>query len=632
MTTTEPRTYQGEVYVVNDDGDLVSLPRCSGGPLRDATTNEYVPCRFPRGSLPSTWTSSACPTGCQFYAAAGPQERTTDCWRLFETNGACAGEYGARDGRCPAYRRCMERQYGSSWESRQRSHTHGDDGIARDGGGGTNFLNNGCPSAVGRPGIDAPDNNAKKLRVADIMESMGATQECKTAFDNEVNANQHMTDTVLAACSTPIGNIGPTADVSTSSTENSIRSNMAAAGCTEIMMSVNDQVISEINMTCELNNTTSTMSVSQTQSQQITVAGAFHPEGDIEFYRTMALGKPKQPDALDYAGYSNGVELLDMAAEIYSEANRIWNRSMFTGRMSTFDNNTFRITGAMTLKVVTELEASSSANLVENMEATIRAQAESEIQRNVGFGSTDTANMRQLVQNAIDSNREAIATMINNVVSNTHVRSNTMQGVTITFPGQFTFSNNTITLDSQVTMMVESLTESARQFARQLAMNILSESTATARYERASGGVAEALKAIGEAQAALRRANKSGGGLGGGLIVLVIIGAAIFFILPKLISGGVGIAMIAAVTVVIYIIVALIFDLWPFSSSENKRVHVPMEVPSLDQSFGKNLPNVEYSRENQDIHIHNPNHKRREHVPPRNKTKLSAGERVYRQR
>lgn len=547
------------------------------------------------------------------------------CWEHFNTNACADARNGVAGSSCVAYGACMRALHpgvDASGEEYWKRFT-------REGGGAPN--QQACPAPpTGTTGRPAKSGRDKYNEVASILESMGADQECKSAFDNVIDNDFTKTDSVLAACATPLGNVGPELRVATTNSSQNIQNAMQEAGCKEVMMAVNKQVLSELSMTCEMNNNSATSSVEANSMAQVRIETTPTYNADALI---AALGNPPRSPIDNVASYGGNIEMFRLAGQIYDRSLAHYTKmfNSINGR-GEIRGTTIQVSANQRIKSLSSLNQQSTAKIQENMEATIRAQAESDIQREVGFGSTDSASVSQLVQNAIDSNRSAIATMVSNAVSNSTVQTSASGIITLIMPPNFSIRDTTISADTEIDIIADASMESARDFGRTISMSILAEAAASAGYSTTSGGVDEALKAIGEANLALSKANKpyNDGGSFGGIIVFVIIGAAIFFILPKLIPGGGSPVMIIGITVAVYFVVALIFGFWPFnSSSEDKRVHVPMNVPSLDQSFGKSYSNAEYSRKNNG---NNSLSSPRFYDTPYNKRNVNSRERVYRQR
>ena len=475
-----------------------------------------------------------------------------------------------------------------------------------------------------------PDEDAasRAQRIEDIMESMGASQTCRTNFRNDIDSDFSKLDTVMG-CATPFGNIGPQGAMGLTTEQTDIRTRMESEGCVDILMNVNRQIISESNITCELNNTESNTDITVSTNNQIVVRGVSFSEAVIN---TIVGSAPAIPTP------SPNVAIARLQERMYNTASAARTAAIDSLR-SRISDSTFTVSSEVRVKSVSHLSNESKSRLSEIMKATAITEAESEIQRNIGFGSVDTSNLRQLVTNTVESNREAFVAMINNVTNNTSISDTGNNTISITFPGPFSIRGSEFNSQSQVNIASEALTTNSRTFGRSVAMTILAESLAVTGREDNLGGIDDVLDSIGAAHLALSRANSQGvanlmdalGGDSGMIILALIIGSIIFllyFFRTAIDTVFPGPLKYVLAVVLIYFIVALFFGLWPFSSwpfgssSEDSRVHVPMKVPSLGQSFGRSYPNVEYSRKN---NVHDHDHVR---AIPYTDNKVSARKRV----
>ena len=550
--------------------------------------------------------------------------RSTACWEHFQV--APCSEQTA-DTPCQPYIDCMRALHPDPrnvdqdyWKRYTRNPPFNANGtMARASGA----LSQGCPTPSTVDPLPVKTGRQKYDDIKGIMDSMGASQECKSRFDNEVNSDFTKVDAVMSACATPLGSIGPEARLATTNAENDIRTEMEESGCLEIMMAVNKQVISEINMTCELNNTSNTSAVQTVSRNSISIQTTYVDPG-VKRAMITAMGSPPVPPSNHGYRYKNR-EMFEIAGKIYDKAAAHYIKMQRAiGGDATIRGSTFKVKSGLRIKTVSKTDAATKATLIEDMEATIHSQAESDIQREVGFGATDSENVRQLVQNSIDSNREAIATMVNNSIQQTNITTSNTGEITLFLPPNFTIENTTFSADTEIDIVAESLMNSARDFGRSISMSILSEAAASGEYSSTSGGVDEALKAIGEAQAALSKANKpyNDSVLGSSIFgVVAVIG--VLLIAAKVLGGKgkgkggnpirtrimIGVFIIVAF-VLIYIAFAWWNSFWPFSPSEERKgndieipsfgksrtgVNVPMQVPELKTSSIKsnnyyNLP------------------------------------------
>lgn len=424
----------------------------------------------------------------------------------------------------------------------------------------------GCPPP--------PDLNQKTEDIKRIMDSLGASDKCKSAFSNAVDSSLQKGDAAIAIAS--FGGIGG-GTASFTNSQNKIRENLNKSGCSDVFANVNQQMNSTQSILCEVSNTKSTTSLSGTANASIKIIQG-KPTAAMLALRSKVLASLTVPSAPTEALASIDKDLYRTAYSNYMRAMEIHKQEIdsIMGNV-TIENSTFKNSASTDMRVVANMSSVDTTAIAEHFKETAKNAAMQELKNKTGLGA-NSDSVKSLVANKINNKNQSISDSIKNHLQNVTMSAASDASVLIKFYGALTIDGVIFDQDAQGRLITQNIMTSASNLGKSVALDLLSDASSGTKSDKESGGQGEVLQKLLKGQVALSKANAEGaanmfkgitGILGSFAMIPIIIGVAVLLFFPQIsnvIAPGPLKYILAAV--LMYIVLAWFIGFWPFSKSE----------------------------------------------------------------
>jgi len=430
----------------------------------------------------------------------------------------------------------------------------------------SNKSKSGCPPP--------PDLNQKTEDIKRIMDSLGASDKCKSAFSNAVDSSLQKGDAAIAIASfTGVG--GGTASFTNS--QNKIRENLNKSGCSDVFANVNQQMNSTQSILCEVSNTKSTTSLSQTANASIKIIQG-KPTPAMLALRGKVLASLVVPNPPTEALASIDKDLYRTAYENYMRAMEIHKQEIdsIMGNV-TIENSTFKNSASADMRVVSNMSSVDTTAIAEHFKETAKNAAMQELKNKTGLGA-NSDSVKSLVANKINNKNQSISDSIKNHLQNITLSAASDASVLIKFYGALTIDGVVFDQDAQGRLITQNIMTSASNLGKSVALDMLSDASSSTKSDKESDGQDKVLEALLQGQVELSKANAEGaanmfkgvtGILGSFAMIPIIIGVAVLLFFPQIsnvIAPGPLKYILAAV--LMYFVLAWFIGFWPFSKSE----------------------------------------------------------------
>jgi hypothetical protein len=424
----------------------------------------------------------------------------------------------------------------------------------------------GCPSP--------PDIKQKNEDITRIMNSLGASDKCKSAFSNAVDSSLQKGDAAIVIAS--FGGIGG-GTASFSDSQNKMRENLNKSGCSDVFANVNQQMNSTQSILCEVSNYKNTTSLAGSANASIKIIQGKPTDAmlDVRSKVLSGLVVPTPPTEaiafIDKDLYKTAYENYMRAMEIHKE--EIDN---IMGNV-TIKNSYFKNTANVDMRVISSMSSIDTTSIAEHFKETAKNAAIQELKNKTGLGA-NSDSVKSLVANKINNKNQTISDSIKNHLQNVEISIASDSSVLIKFFGALTIDGVTFNQNAQGNLITQNIMTSASNLGKSVALDMLSDAASSTKSDKESGGQAKVLQQLLEGQVALSEANSAGaanmfkgvtGFLGMFAMIPIIIGVVILLFFPQIsnvIAPGPLKYVLAAV--LMYFVLAWFIGFWPFSKSE----------------------------------------------------------------
>lgn len=427
-----------------------------------------------------------------------------------------------------------------------------------------------------------PTVEEKFSNIKDALNSLGGDQKCKNIFNSSDKNSLEKVDAAFAVAS--LGGVGGgTASVTASSNE--LTEKLSKEGCADIFANITQQIQSTQTILCELNKDKNVTSISGSANSTIVIRQRKPTINQVEAMKEALRGVPKPiPPILPQYVPGESLETYKLALEGYKLATNSYNEALKIVKEET-DNIMGKVTINRTsiknradvdLQVLSDSKNISTTNLINEFRKVAKAQAFSDIKQKSGYGGNNET-IKSLVATKLNDKNQEITTIIKNKLQKIEIGGMSGASFSLLFYGSLELNGVIIDQYAQTRIITKSIMKSASNMGKLIALDILQDSTTTAKSEQTATGQEEVLKEIFNGQLALSKANAEGASklfsqvtsfMSFGLIGMVLIGLVLLFFVPNILPGkSSGVIGIVFSAVLVYLIAAWFMNWFPFSKS-----------------------------------------------------------------
>jgi hypothetical protein len=428
----------------------------------------------------------------------------------------------------------------------------------------------GCPSV---PNIDQKMEDIKR-----IMDSLGASDKCKSAFSNAVDSSLQKGDAAVAIAT--FGGIGG-GTASFTNAQNKIRENLNKSGCSDVFANVNQQMNATQSILCEVSNTSTTTTLTGSANASIKILQRKPTDAMLDL-RGKVLASLIVPRPPSEALASIDKDLYKTAYSNYMRAMEIHKQEIdsIMGNV-TIENSTFKNSANVDMRTINKMASVDTTAIAEHFKETAKNSAMQELKNKTGLGA-NSDSVKSLVTNRINNKNQSISDSIKNHLQNVTMSSASDSSVLIAFYGSLTIDGVIFDQDAQGRLITQNIMTSASNLGKSVALDMLSDTHSSTKSDKESEGQDKVLKQLLDGQLALSKANAAGaanmfkgitGFLGAFAMIPVIIGVVILLFFPQITNAFLpGPLKYILAAVLLYFVTAWFIGLWPFSKSENSDI------------------------------------------------------------
>ena len=438
-----------------------------------------------------------------------------------------------------------------------------------------------------------PNLNQKMEDIKKIMDSLGASDKCKSAFSNAVDSSLQKGDAAFAIAT--FGGIGG-GSVSLTNSQNKIRENLNKSGCSDIFANVNQQMNTTQSILCEVSNTKSTTTLAGSANASIKIIQG-KPTDSMISLRTLLLAKLSNPQPPSDSLASVDKDLYRVAYYNYMEAIKI-NKQEIDNIMGnvTISNSTFKNSANTDMRAINKMESVNTTSIAEHFKEAVKNSAMQELKNKTGLGA-NSDSVKSLVTNRINNKNQNITDSIKNHIQNVTLSSASDASVIIKFYGSLNMDGVIFDQDAQGRIITQNIMTNASNLGKSIALDMLSDAHSGTKSDKESGGQDVILKQLLEGQVALSKANSAGaadmfkgvtGILGSFAMIPIIIGVVVLLFFPQISNTFFpGPLKYVIAGILLYFVAAWFIGIWPFSKSENSKFQQnDLEYTNKDRKKG----------------------------------------------
>lgn len=425
----------------------------------------------------------------------------------------------------------------------------------------------GCPPP--------PDLNQKMEDIKRIMDSLGASDKCKSAFSNAVDSSLQKADVAIAVAT--FGGIGGGA-ASFTNAQNKIRENLNKSGCSDVFANVNQQMNATQSILCEISNTSTTTTLAGSANASIKIIQSA-PTDAMLALRSKVLASLVVPQPPSETLASIDKDLYKTAYSNYMAAMKIHQQEIdsITGNV-TIERSTFKNSANVDMRTINKMASFDTTAIAEHFKETAKNSAMQELKNKTGLGA-NSDSVKSLVATRINNKNQSISDSIKNHLKSVTISSGSDSSVLITFYGSLTIDGVIFDQDAQGRLITQNIMTSASNLGKSVALDMLSDAHSSTKSDKESKGEAEVLQKLIDGQIKLSKENAKGvdtlfkdvtGILGSIATIPIIIGVVILLFFPQITNAFLpGPLKYVLAAVLLYFVAAWFIGLWPFSKSEN---------------------------------------------------------------
>lgn len=431
----------------------------------------------------------------------------------------------------------------------------------------------------------APEINQTKQDASAMLQSMGGTQECKTAAMSALSENSTALS-VYAKGSVPFASVEAGMNLSTGSSDT--KTSGSSSGCSDVFSQLNQQLIAKQNITCQLSDQESNKIIGTSAGNAVTLKQMPKTPERIAADAAMLASIPK-PVMPQYPNSPDMEPIFNRLVEAYQQT---YHEYMEFARSLqgdiTFDDVTITMTAGSDVQQTGSIDMKTMTDLKSNMKSAVTAAATAQVQKTTEMGATVTPGMKQAVEAYVNEHDQDITGMIQNSVDKLKMTQDANNEFTLQFYGSLHFSHTHFDGHIEQRLIADNMMKSARTLGKTMASDIVTDITTKSDAEIKQKGLeglqkviqqgrADQMKAAGEASANMIKAG--GGGMMGLLIAFMMLKGGVSKILIFIVLG-----------IIAYLVLALLMGFPPFSKKENRRNHSGPAVNNSNLEMNMHKP------------------------------------------
>lgn len=423
-----------------------------------------------------------------------------------------------------------------------------------------------------------PEGKELQDRTNQILDSMGASQKCKSNF-NTATKNAVNTTTSVALGRGALGVGG--AFYNNTNVTNEMMQSQEAVGCGSVFANVLTQLNAQQSILCTLNDAKNTTEISGSARSTIKITTVPPTPAQLKANQAaiaaLAAQRPEQP--IIPPGIPTAVSMALINA--YRESLRLYNQriALFGPPALNIRNTTIRNRATADFQIVANTDNVTTTKLVEQAKTVAKAAAMSELKQKTGIGGKNP-QVRQLVDQQINNKNQSITNSINSTLNAVKVNQTAANQITISAAsGPLNLEGVTIDQYAQSRIVTKNIMTIATDMGKEVANQIIASSSQSASADQKATGADAMLKEIFTGLTNVTEAGNSALGnftsfLTSGALIFGVVAIMFLMFGPKVIGGVTNIVsggnpwikgIISAI--LIYFVVAWFLGWWPFNRS-----------------------------------------------------------------
>jgi hypothetical protein len=420
-----------------------------------------------------------------------------------------------------------------------------------------------------------PEGKELQDRTNQILDSMGASQKCKSNFRT---ANEQSVSNQAALGFAPgrgfmFGN--------NTNVNNKMMQEQDAVGCGSVFANVLTQLNAQQNILCTLNDAKNTTDISGSARSTIKITTVPPTPAQLKANQAaiaaLAAQRPEQP--IIPPGLPTAVSMALVNA--YTESLRLYNQriALFGPPALNIRNTTIKNRATADFQIVANTDNVATTKLVEEAKTVAKAAAMSELKQKTGVGGKNP-QVRQLVDQQINNKNQSITNSINSTLNAVKVNQTASNQITISAAsGPLNLEGVTIDQYAQSRIVTKNIMTIATDMGKEVANQIISSSSQSSSTDQQASGVEDVMREIFKGLTDVTKASQSGLGnitsfLTTGALIFGVVAIVFLMFGPKVIGGVTnaisgGNPWIKAIisAILIYFVVAWFVGWWPFNRS-----------------------------------------------------------------
>lgn len=356
-----------------------------------------------------------------------------------------------------------------------------------------------------------------------ILEGMGGNAQCKKDMDNTFT-----TGAASAHASIPFCSAGGQASFTNQASQN------AESGCGAVMATVKNQLISNTNMLCSMNATSSCSQTTAHNTASISLIAGKNckqmntDDNNADRAATKALEDYVANEKIPKEFKNNNSPILLAFLE---QAN---NRPCPCGNV-TLNKITFTASANATIVMINSTALQASNTFKADFFTQSKSQTEAKIHQQNGYQACDP-NTKQVINERIANSSAATQTNLNTMMSQMDTTSDNNGNITITAARCINMDNGVLNAQCTMNVHLEHITQMGAELASTTSNSLISDSTTSNGQDSTNAGVASLAKALGDINAKAIKAGGDQGSTIGRIVSMVVLLIAAIVLGPSLIK------------------------------------------------------------------------------------------------
>jgi len=292
-------------------------------------------------------------------------------------------------------------------------------------------------------------------------------------------------------------------------------------GCGSLLLDSKDILDATRRINCTLNQSSS--ETSQQLSNRVSVQVRILPVPGVKEKMIAQVG--------ELTTQLVAVREYKEVAKMINEQITALNKSIAEMGTLEITNSTIKAKAGSKLKTMSQNVTSVTSQLEADYKRIVEASANNALQQRAGANAMQP-EVKQLVQQRIQTQSDEINSDITQTLSHTSVRVTQSGSIIITAPNKITLTNTVVDANSEIDMVTSALTSSSVELGKRIASELMASAASKNEMSTDNEGLDQLVDAMNEGNAAAIKAQNDGligqvkanaGGLSVGLIALVLI-------------------------------------------------------------------------------------------------------------